>query len=157
MLRSCSLKWEMVPYSVGWILLCLFVCLFKPVFVLQNWHCRKGAAMICKQFVLVLYHQMYQKWSLHNFDNEENFNLMLCRKVSKLWAPSRFMDASLKKWLVVLHIQPCNKDIYSHMWCSTASLWQTVQCRELELTADVTAGWKQRRSVCIQTIHQKTQ
>ncbi len=44
-----------------------------------------------------------------------------------------------------LQIKPYNKDIYDHKQCSKALLWQTVQSWELELLADATASWKQRR------------
>ncbi len=54
----------------------------------------------------------------------------------------------LKDKFVFLHFKPYNKDIYDHIWCSTALWWRTVQSWELELIADVTASWKQRRSMC---------
>ncbi len=47
-----------------------------------------------------------------------------------------------------LHVKPYNKDIYDHIQCSTALLRRTVQSWELELIADIAAGWKQQRSMC---------
>ncbi len=38
-------------------------------------------------------------------------------------------------------------DVHDVIQCSTALLWLMVLSWELELTADVTAGWKQRRSM----------
>ncbi len=51
-------------------------------------------------------------------------------------------NESLKEKFVFLHIKPYNKDIYNHIWCFTALLWQLVQSWELELFADVTTSWK---------------
>ncbi len=58
---------------------------------------------------------------------------------------------------VLINIRPYNKDIYDHIWCSTAILWQPVQSWELELVANFSASWKQQRSMCTQTNHQKIQ
>ncbi len=70
----------------------------------------------------------------------------------------RFMFLfSLKERFSFLHIKPYNKDIYHHIWCSTALLWQLAQFWELELVADATASWKQQRSMCTQTVCQKIQ
>ncbi len=68
-----------------------------------------------------------------------------------------FATLNLKNKFAFLHIKPYNKDIYNHILCSTALLWQMVQHWELELIADVTASWKQQRSMCTQTISQKMQ
>ncbi len=40
-----------------------------------------------------------------------------------------------------------HKDIYDHIWCSTALLWQLAKSWELELVANITASWKQQRSI----------
>ncbi len=53
-----------------------------------------------------------------------------------------------------------NKNIYDHIWYSTALLWRTVQSWELELIADITTSWKQRRCRVIESsskIRRKTQ
>ncbi len=52
----------------------------------------------------------------------------------------------LEEKLVFLHIQPYDKDIYDHIRCSTALLWQLLPSWELELVADITPSWKQWRS-----------
>ncbi len=77
-----------------------------------------------------------------------NYKYMLLLCLSK---------TSLKEKFVFWHHKPYNKDTYNHMCCSTALLWPTVQSWELELVADVTASWKQRRSMCTQTIHWRIQ
>ncbi len=51
-------------------------------------------------------------------------------------------NESLKEKFVFLHIKPYNKDIYNHLRCFTALLWQQAQSWELELFADVTTSWK---------------
>ncbi len=56
---------------------------------------------------------------------------------------------------IFLHIQPYNKDIYNHLQFFAALSWQQVQFWKLKLMADVTASWKQRRSLSTQTIRQK--
>ncbi len=49
-------------------------------------------------------------------------------------------DFDLKEKFVFLHVKPHYQDIYHHIQYFTALLEQTVQSRELELVADVTAG-----------------
>ncbi len=67
----------------------------------------------------------------------------------------RFWGVSWVKGVVSLHIKPYKKDIYDHIRCSTALLWQLVQFWEQKLVADITASWKQQRSMTsTQTIHQ---
>ncbi len=59
------------------------------------------------------------------------------------------MDSTMVSRLKVkygfLDIKPHSKDIYDHMQWPLAQFW------ELELAADVTASWKQRRSMYTQT------
>ncbi len=40
-------------------------------------------------------------------------------------------------------MKPYNKDIYDHIQYATELLWRTAPSSELELSADVTASWKQ--------------
>ncbi len=61
----------------------------------------------------------------------------------------------LKEEFVFVHIKPYNQDIYDHMRCSAALFWQVAQSWELEAVADVTANWKQQRSMCTQTVRPK--
>ncbi len=55
-----------------------------------------------------------------------------------------------KEKFVFLHIKSYNKDIYDHIWCSTALLWQTVPSQKLELIADATASWKWLKIIEVQ-------
>ncbi len=59
--------------------------------------------------------------------------------------------AAYRRSLLFLHIKPHSKDIYDHIQCSTALLWQPAQSWELELIAYNTASWKQQSSMCTQS------
>ncbi len=66
------------------------------------------------------------------------------------------VECALKKILnwgkgLFFHIRPYNKDIYDHIRCSPALLWQPAWSWGLRLIADITASWKQQRSLCTQT------
>ncbi len=65
-------------------------------------------------------------------------------------------DFYLKEKFGFLHIKPYKKNSYDHIRCFTALLWQPVQSWELELVADITVSRKQQKSMCTQTICQKS-